>query len=65
MQTKILSHTELFLDLAKPDESGISRWVQVSEFVDTYAKLKIGNGLSWGRKESQLARKYIIETEKK
>lgn len=27
---------ELFLKLAKPDDSGVSRWVNVSEFTEDY-----------------------------
>lgn len=59
----------LFLELAQPDENGISRWVDVAEFVDKkhngkYEGLKLGNGGSWCRRSSSLAKKYIIETEK-
>jgi hypothetical protein len=60
MKTK----TELFLDLAKPNEQGISRWVDVAEFVDDYKELKLGNGGSWCRKESTLAKKFIVEFDK-
>ena len=56
--------TDLFLELAKPDETGISRWVNVSEFIDDYAALTFGNGASWARKESALAKKYIVEFDK-
>lgn len=56
--------TELFLKLAQPDINGISRWVEVSEFVGEYAQLKFGNGASWARKESTLAKNYIIEFDK-
>ncbi len=56
-----MTKTELFLELAQPDEFGVSRWVYVTEFVGKYAELKIGNGLSWGRKESALAKKYNVE----
>jgi hypothetical protein len=65
MTHKSLSHTELFITLAQPDQFWISRWVDVYEFVDDYSRLKIWNGLSWWRKESQLAKKYNIETQKK
>ena len=65
MTTNSLPHTELFIILAQPDELWVSRWVDVPEFINEYAKLKIWNGLSWGRKESQLAKKYRIETQKK
>lgn len=55
----------LFLELAEPDiETGISRWVDVSEFVGRYKSLELGNGGSWCRKESTLAKVYIIEFDK-
>jgi hypothetical protein len=55
---------ELFLELAQPDENGISRWVSTSEFVGKYSTLELLNGLSWGRKSSTIAKKYILETDK-
>ncbi|MFH1607209.1 MAG: restriction endonuclease [Nanoarchaeota archaeon] len=55
---------ELFIELAKPDENGISRWVDVSEFIGAYKELKLGNGGSWCRKESMLAKKYKLEFDK-
>lgn len=54
----------LFLELAKPDKNGISRWVSVSEFVGNYKELKLGNGGSWCRASSALAKKYIVEFDK-
>ena len=59
-----MTKTDLFLKLASPDKNGISRWVNVSEFTGEYAELKFGNGASWARKESTLAKKYIIEFDK-
>lgn len=56
--------TELFLQLAQPNEYGVSRWVSTSEFVGDYAELKFGNGASWARKESTLAKRYIVEFDK-
>ena len=56
--------TELFLRLAQPDENGVSRWVYTSEFVGEYAELKFGNGASWARKESTLAKRYVVEFDK-
>ena len=56
--------TELFLQLARPDENGVSRWVNTTEFVGEYAELKFGNGASWARKESTLAKKYVVEFDK-
>lgn len=60
-----MTKTELFLELAQPDEFGCSRWVYVTEFVGKYAELKFGNGASWARKESSLAKKFQIEFNKK
>jgi hypothetical protein len=59
-----MTQMQLFEKLAQPDKNGVSRWVLVTEFVGEYAKLKIGNGLSWGRDSSTLARKYLIEKQK-
>ena len=56
-----MTKTELFLELAKPDKNGVSRWVYVTEFVGKYADLTFGNGASWARKESTLAKRYIVE----
>ncbi len=59
-----MTKTELFVKLAQPDENGVSRWVNIGEFVGEYACLTFGNGASWARKESMLARKYVIEFDK-
>ena len=59
-----MTKTELFIKLAQPKENGVSRWVDISEFVGEYACLTFGNGASWARKESTLAKKYIIEFDK-
>lgn len=61
---KNLTKTELFIKLAKPDKNGCSRWVDVKEFVDEYKDLQLGNGGSWCRKSSSLAKKYIVEFDK-
>lgn len=55
---------ELFLELACPDANGFSRWVDVNEFVGRYKELSLGNGFSWGRKSSTLAKKYNVVTDK-
>lgn len=55
---------QLFLELAKPNDSGISRWVNISEFVGVYKDLQLGNGDSWCRGSSTLAKKYILEFDK-
>lgn len=61
---KIMTKNELFLKLANPDENGISRWVLVDEFIGEYAPLKLGNGASWCRKESSIAKAYNVEFRK-
>ena len=54
---------ELFLELAQPDEqTGISRWVYKTEFVDKYADLMFQNGWSWGRADGALAKKFVLES---
>lgn len=52
---------ELFLELAKPDENGVSRWVSKNEFVGKYADLMFQNGWSWGRGDGALAKRFILE----
>ena len=63
-EIKQLTKTELFIKLAQPNENGVSRWVNVNEFVGEYSCLTFGNGASWARKESILAKKYVIEFDK-
>lgn len=59
-----MTKPELFLKLAKPDKNGCSRWVDVTEFVGIYKELRLGNGGSWCRKQSSLAKKYLLEFDK-
>ena len=59
-----MTKTELFIKLANPDKNGFSRWVNVSEFVGEYKDLKLGNGGSWCRQSSSLAKKYIVQFDK-
>lgn len=57
---------DLFLELAKPnEETGESRWVYVTEFVGRYKDLVLGNGFSWGRKNSRLQCIYKLELKRK
>lgn len=58
------SKPELFLKLAQPDDNGYSRWVHINEFIGEFSPLVFGNGADWARKESTLAKKYIIEFDK-
>lgn len=62
--SKKQTKNELFLELAVPDNNGISRWVYCSEFVGKYKELQLGNGGSWCRASSSLAKKYNIEFDK-
>lgn len=59
-----MTKTELFIDLARPDSKGVSRWVNVKEFKGKYVGLTLGNGGSWTRSSSTLAKNYIVETDK-
>ncbi|MDR3047105.1 MAG: hypothetical protein LBU51_05755 [Bacteroidales bacterium] len=59
-----MTKTELFLELAKPDANSKSRWVSIGEFVGKYKDLQLGNGGSWCRANSSLAKKYIVEFDK-
>lgn len=59
-----MTKTELFLELAKPNKQGVSRWVYVNEFVGKYKELQLGNGGSWCRKSSSLAKKYLLKFDK-
>ncbi|MDY3547580.1 restriction endonuclease [Riemerella anatipestifer] len=59
-----MTKTELFLELAKPDSNGVSRWVSVNEFTGKYKALQLGNGGSWCRASSSLAKTYTIEFDK-
>lgn len=56
--------TELFLELARPNKNGVSRWVSVGEFIGIYKELQLGNGGSWCRANSTLAKNYIVEFDK-
>lgn len=56
-----MTKTELFLELANPNKQGISKWVTIDMFVGKYKDLQLGNGGSWCRKSSSLAKKYILE----
>ncbi|PUD85116.1 HNH endonuclease [Helicobacter pylori] len=58
------SKKELFLELAQPDKNGVSRWVSVTEFVGKYQGLQLGNGGSWCRNNSSLAKEFNLEFDK-
>ena len=54
----------LFLELAKPNKNGVSRWVSKTEFVGKYSPLVFKNGADWCRKESTIAKYFYIEFDK-
>lgn len=60
-----MTKAELFLKLAEPDENGVSRWVEVSEFTGEYERLKLGNGCDFARSDSKFAQIYNIEKDYK
>lgn len=59
-----MTKTDLFIELAQPDSEGVSRWVLSSEFVGKYVDLQLGNGGSWCRASSSLAKRFIVEFDK-
>lgn len=52
------TQTEIFLQLAQPDEKGVSRWVSREEMLKN--GLKLGNGGGFCRASSPLAKSYKI-----
>jgi len=50
-----------FLELANPDENGVSRVVKISEFVGEYENLKFGNGADWARTSSKFYKTFNVE----
>lgn len=55
------SKKELFLELVQPDKNGMSRWVSTIEFIGKYQGLQLGNGGSWCRNNSSLAKEFELE----
>ena len=62
---KRITKNSLFIELAKPNEKGFSRWVDVKEFVGKFIGLKFGNGADWARSDGSLAKIYILERDNK
>ena len=62
---KKMAKWELFVELANPDKiTGESRWVDEREFVGRYGILVHKNGWDWGRKGSELRRRYKVEEDR-
>ncbi|GAA6811330.1 hypothetical protein AOH130_12380 [Helicobacter pylori] len=53
------------MELAQPDKNGMSRWVSAIEFVGKYQGLQLGNGGSWCRNNSSLAKEFELEFDKR
>ena len=64
MSEKQQSKWKLFLELAKPDDDGFSRAVEITEFVGKYERLTLGNGGSWCRDDDTLGQKYNVDRQK-
>ena len=54
----------LFVKIANPNSEGVSRWILKTEFVGEYASLMFHNGADWCRKESSIAKYYVLEFDK-
>ena len=54
-----MTKAEKFIQLASPNENGVSRWVMREEWEE--AGLTHNNGGDWNRSDGPLAKKYIIE----
>ncbi len=65
MNNQTKTKTELFLELAKPDDKGFSKPVKIDRFIGDYEGLILGNGGSWCRTTSTLGKKFIINRIKK
>jgi 5-methylcytosine-specific restriction endonuclease McrA len=57
-----INYIKLFLELAKLDQYNVSRYVCVSEFIDNYNILKLGNGGGWCRLDSKFGKQYKVVT---
>lgn len=58
------SKNQLFLELAQPNDRGISKVISINLFIGKYSRLKHGNGRDWGRTDDKNF-KYNLETKKK
>jgi 5-methylcytosine-specific restriction endonuclease McrA len=56
------SNIKKFLELAKVDKEGISRYVCVDEFINEYVNLVLGNGGSWCRFDGNFGKTYKVIT---
>lgn len=61
---KSKSKLALFLELARPNEQGVSRWVRTQEFTGRYKRLALGNGGDFCRAGSSLEKQYVVEKDR-
>mgnify|MGYP001356191283 FL=1 len=57
------SKNELFLELAQPNDQGISKVISTNLFIEKYSRLKHGNGRDWGRTDDKNFH-YNLKTKK-
>lgn len=60
----LMTKGELFIKLAGVNSNGISPWIDTTRFTGEFEPLKLGNGGSWCRRSSPLAKIYNIEFDK-
>lgn len=61
---KKMSKADRFLQFAKPNEDGVTRWITMEELIKVHPDLEFGNGGNWCRRGSSIERKYIIEKQR-
>lgn len=64
MSSSPKSLKEIFLEIAQPDDQGISREVTVEELLKVDSRFAMGNGGSWCRSDGPL-KDFVIERRKK
>ncbi|GAA9316077.1 hypothetical protein BTM393_11980 [Helicobacter pylori] len=52
------------MELAQPDKNRVSRWVSAIEFIGKNQGLQLGNGGSWCKNNSSLAKEFKSEFDK-
>lgn len=55
---------EIFLEVAKPNQDGVSRKVSIDELEQYDPRFRTTNGCSWARDDGSLGAKYLIKREK-
>ena len=55
------SLTEIFLEVAQPDEEGFSREVPIEELIAIDERFRTNNGCNWARSDGPLGKKYHVD----